>query len=71
MQRYPAPSVLPAPKVSVGWIRGHLHCLYDFLTHIAQDTPTSPSLAEGARVHEVMDAAYRSARSGQWAMVHG
>lgn len=71
VQRYPAPSVLPAAKVSVGWLRGHLHCLYDFLIHIAHDTPTSPSLAEGARVHEVMDAAYRSARNGQWAMVNG
>jgi len=64
VQRYPKPAVLPGPKLSVGWIRGHMACLHDFLTHVAEDTPTAPDFADGARIHEVMDAAYRSSETG-------
>ncbi|NOZ21777.1 MAG: Gfo/Idh/MocA family oxidoreductase [Planctomycetes bacterium] len=66
VQRYPKPAVLPAPKVSVGWIRGHVACLHDFLTHVAEDTPTCPDFSDGARIHEVMDAACRSSEAGRW-----
>ncbi|MEW6356452.1 MAG: Gfo/Idh/MocA family oxidoreductase [Planctomycetota bacterium] len=66
VQRYPKPAVLPTPKASVGWIRAHMACLHDFLTHIAQDTPTCPNFSDGARIHDVMDAAYRSSAEGQW-----
>ncbi len=69
VQRYPAPSVLPAPKVSVGWIRGHLHSLYSFVRNIAEDRPASPNFCDAAHVHDVMEAAYRSAESGAWADV--
>ncbi len=66
VQRYPAPAVLPAPKVSVGWIRAHMESIYNFVCNIVEDRPTSPNFVDGAHIHDVMDAAYRSAESGQW-----
>lgn len=66
VQRYPKPAVLPGPKLSVGWIRCHMACLHSFLAHIAEDTPATPSFADGARIHEVMEAAYRSSEEGRW-----
>ena len=66
VQRYPAPAVLPAPKLSVGWIRAHLHCLYDFLTHVAGDRPTCPSFEDGLAVQRIMEVAYRSSESRSW-----
>ena len=69
VQRYPAPAVLPAPKLTVGWMRAHMACLYDFLKHIADDQPCVPDFAAGARINEVMDAAYRSSEKGTWVSV--
>ena len=66
VQRYPKPAVFPAPKASPGWLRAHMHSLHDFVTHVVNDTPTSPNFAEAAHVHELMDAAYRSSASGSW-----
>ncbi|HPO13145.1 MAG TPA: Gfo/Idh/MocA family oxidoreductase [Candidatus Hydrogenedentes bacterium] len=65
VQQYTKPaSGFPAPKVSVGWIRAHMHCMYSFLESIALDRTPNPSLLDGLRLHRVLDAAYRSAESG-------
>jgi len=65
VQQYPAPaSGFPAPKVGIGWIRAHMHCMYTFLESIALDRCSSPSLEEGLRLQRVMAAGYRSAASG-------
>jgi len=66
VHRYPKPAADIAPKCTFGWIRSHMACLHDFLAHIADDTPTSPDFSDGARIHEVMDAAYRSSAAGTW-----
>ncbi len=66
VQRYPAPAVLPGPKFAVGWIRYHISSVYDFLLHIAEDTPTSSTFEDGVKIHEVIDAAYQSSREGKW-----
>lgn len=66
VQQYPKPaSGFPAPKVSVGWIRAHMHCMYSFLEAIALDRSAAPSLEEGLRLQRVLDAGYASAASGK------
>ncbi len=66
VQQYPKPaSGFPAPKVSIGWIRAHMHCMYSFLESIALDRAPNPSLLDGLHLHRVLDAAYRSAEKGQ------
>jgi predicted dehydrogenase len=67
VQKYPAPGgKFPGPKFSVGWLRGHVHCLYTFLKSIAEDAQPSPSLAEGLRLQRLLEAVRESAESGRW-----
>ena len=62
VNRFPPPAApLPGPKFSIGWIRSHCACLANFVQAIATGQPAEPSLAVGVRLHEVMDACYRSA----------
>ena len=58
--RYPD-MIFPSPKAPVGWLHGHLASMHAFLSAVASNTPFAPSLADGASVQAVMDAAYRSA----------
>ncbi len=65
-QQYPKPaSGFPAPRVNIGWLRAHLHCMYSFLEAIALDKTPEPTLQEGLQLQRVLDAAYRSAATGQ------
>ncbi len=66
VQRYPKPSVLLGPKFAIGWMRYHIASLHNFLTHILEDTPTSPNLYDGYKVQEIMEAAYLSAKEERW-----
>jgi len=68
---YPAPASFPGPKFTVGWIRGHVACLESFLRAIAEGRPARPDIADGARLQEIMDAAYRSAETGRWEEIPG
>ena len=65
-QRYPKPAGFPGPKFAIGWTRSHMACLYDFLKHIADNTPCDPDFSAGARINEIMDAACRSSEKGAW-----
>lgn len=56
--------IFPSPKAPAGWLYGHLASMHAFLTAVASRTDFSPSLADGAYVQAVMDAAYRSAENG-------
>jgi len=68
VQRYPKPaSGFPTPKARIGWIRSHCACLANFLFAIAEGRRAEPGLDTGARVQEIMDAAYASAETGTWA----
>ena len=60
---------LHTEKNSIGWRDGHVHCLCQFLRSVADGTPASPDLFDGAAVQRVMDAAYRSASTRQWESV--
>jgi predicted dehydrogenase len=69
-QRFPPPANgFPAPKAAVGWMRGHIACLANFLYDVAAGRPGSPGLAQGIYVQELMDACRRSARERQWVNV--
>ena len=63
--RYPSPSgVFPGVKAPVGWLRGHVGSMYNFLDCVYRGFPCVPSFDDGAAVQRIMDAAYRSAESG-------
>ncbi len=57
--RYPD-IVFPSPKAPAGWLYGHLHSMFTFLSSVANGRPFAPSFEDGAYVQAVMDAAYRS-----------
>jgi len=65
--RYPEPaSGFPGIKAPVGWLRGHIGSMFNFLDGVAKGSPVSPSFEDGARCLEVLDAAYLSdARRGE------
>jgi len=64
--RYPRPAGFPGPKFSVGWIRAHMACLYNFLSAIAEGRGAEPSLLVGAKLQRFMDRAYLSASEKRW-----
>jgi len=67
VQKYPAPGgKFPGTKLSLGWIRSHVHCLYSFLRSIADGSEASPSLADGLHLQRVLEAVRASAESGDW-----
>ncbi|MDD4139097.1 MAG: Gfo/Idh/MocA family oxidoreductase [Eubacteriales bacterium] len=67
VQRYDSPGGrFPAPKTSLGWIRGHVHSLYSFLDCVARNRPATPSFLDGAVIQAVMDKAYEAERTGTW-----
>lgn len=66
VQQYPKPAALPGPKVSVGWMRYHIASMYSFVQNVAADRQSSPSLLDGLRVQQVLDAATRSSMDDTW-----
>jgi len=66
LQRYPKPSILPSPKLPIGWMRFHLHSEFDFLTAIAEKRLGTVTLFDGAKVQYIDEAIRASADSGQW-----
>lgn len=68
-QRYAAPGGFPGPKLSIGWLRSHVQCLYAFLDAVHHGHPADPDLRQGIAIQRAMDAVRRSAVSGQWVKV--
>lgn len=67
VQRYKQPGGdFPGSKFSVGWIRSHVHSLYNFLNCVYEREKASPSFKEGAYVQYVMEKAYESDQRKQW-----
>ena len=68
--RYPAPggSFLPS-KNTVGWERGHMHCYFTFLDAVAHGCPAENTIADGARLQELMEKLSQSSASGRWVEV--
>jgi len=71
LQRYPKPSILPSPKLPIGWMRFHLHSVYDFLSAVVAGKPGTANLLDGIKTQMVDAAVRRSAESGQWENVEG
>ena len=51
------------------FVRTHAECQYQFLKAISDNLPPSPTLADGLRVQEAMEAALRSSEEGRWVTV--
>lgn len=67
VQRFKQPGgSFPASKFSVGWIRSHVHSLYNFLECVDQHKKASPSFEEGAYIQLVMEKAYESDEKSAW-----
>ncbi|MFA6929551.1 MAG: Gfo/Idh/MocA family oxidoreductase [Lentisphaeria bacterium] len=65
-QRYDKPAGFPTPKASIGWLRGHMHCLYTFLNSIHTGVATGPSLEQGIYIQYLLDKVKESASKKQW-----
>jgi levoglucosan dehydrogenase len=63
VQRYPGGGKFPGPKFTIGWIRGHVHCLHSFLEAIATHRDAHPSLMEGIHLQRVLESVRESART--------
>lgn len=69
-QRYEPPATsFPSPKASIGWLRGHLACLANFLYAVAENRPAEPGLQQGIRIQRLMEAVRRSANEGSRVLV--
>lgn len=66
VQRFSAPASFPTSKCSIGWLRGHQHCLYTFLNAIATGVPAEPTLQRGLHLQKKLAAVARSANSKSW-----
>ena len=55
VHRYDKPAGFPGPKMSVGWLRAHMHCLWNFLGAIAKGEPGEPNLMHGVEVQRLLD----------------
>jgi predicted dehydrogenase len=63
IQRCEPSASFPGGKVGGGWLRGHLHCQYAFLSAVACGRQGEPSLHRGVRVERMVAAVAQSARS--------
>ena len=56
----------PDWSMSPGFVRTFVESQYQFLKAVSDDLPTSPTLADGLRIQEVMEAALRSSDEKRW-----
>lgn len=67
VQRFKKPGGdFPSSKFSIGWIRSHVHSLYNFLSCVYEKKQASPSFKEGAYIQYVMEKAYESNDKNSW-----
>lgn len=65
------------PYVGAWWPPGHIigyehtfvHAIHDFLTSLESDRLPEPNFKDGVKIHAVLDAVERSAKSGKWERV--
>ena len=64
--RYDMPSaVFPGMRAPIGWMRGHVHGMYSFISAVSENRKASPDFDDGAYINYVMEAAYKSDKSGR------
>jgi len=69
VHRYSKPAGWPGPKFAVGWIRSHVHCLYNFVSAVAEGRGARPSLADGVCLQHILEMVRRSAEERSWRRV--
>lgn len=68
--RYASPGgFFPSPKAPSDWLRGHVGSMYEFLNSIYTGKESAPTFIDGYRVQEIMEAAYRSDKTGAFEKV--
>lgn len=65
-QRYDKPAGFPTPKAAIGWLRGHMHCLYNFLACVHKGVKADPGLEQGIKIQRYLEVVKESAAKGQW-----
>lgn len=65
-QRYDKPAGFPTPKAPIGWMRGHMHCLWNFLSAVYAGQPGNPGVEQGIKIQYIMEKIRESAASGKW-----
>ena len=69
-QRYLPPAApFPSHKSAIGWTRGHVACLANFLQAVAQGRAVEPGLEQGIRVQQLMEQVRQSAVERRWVSV--
>jgi predicted dehydrogenase len=68
-QRFGPPANFPATKSTIGWLRAHVQCLYNFMDCVHRGIPADPGLEQGIEIQRVMDAVKRSSATGAWQVV--
>ncbi|MHC4443196.1 MAG: Gfo/Idh/MocA family protein [Planctomycetota bacterium] len=61
VSRYEKPAGFPTPKAHIGWLRAHIHCLYNFLEAIAKSEEGSPNLGHGVELQYLLGKISRMA----------
>ena len=62
--RYDLPGgIFPSFKASVGWLRGHLHSMYSFLSAVHDGRDACPNISDAAAVQKVLDMALEDDKS--------
>lgn len=67
-QRYDS-AKSPDWTMTPGFVRAHAECQYQFLKAIDEDRAPSPTIADGLRIQEVMEAAQRASNEGRWVKI--
>lgn len=63
--RYEKPGgSFPSSKSGVGWLRGHVASIYDFINSIYLNELSQPNFIDGLKNQKILDAAYESAERG-------
>lgn len=65
-QRYESPAGFPGPKFSIGWIRGHMQCLFNFLSSVYAQEAGNPGLEQGIYIQYLIEKVRESARKRNW-----
>ena len=61
VNRFAKPGGWPGPKFSVGFLRSHVQCLYNFVSAVAEGRQTRPSLQDGVRLQYMLEQVRLSA----------
>ena len=68
-QRYEKPAGFPGPKFSIGWIRSHMHCLYNFMDSVHNNRQGNPGIEQGILVQKLIDKCKESAKIRGWVTI--